>query len=296
MPLKLAVLPDSSKLTVALLVTKLALILAVFVLKAWLLVMLFANKFPPTSNTLVKKALLPLILALLEILAVACIDPPTVKFDPILAILPILKLLAVTLPLLNVFQVRLLNVASPIFGVVKFALVLTVMLPATIAVVSKSTFAEMIVPLIYIPLPAVYPPDAPNWAKVMLLVPKCISPGGFVNTYDVPAAVVPCVTKKYEPEPSWVSLLGAYELPSLERVNTQFVEPVPTVVTSYIPFCVWLVCPWTSTRWPTVIKILSIVNATCAPAFVRVAPTPASPNAGCVSPVAFVSVVIWVPK
>ena len=124
--------------------------------------MLFANKLPPTSSKFVKNALLPLIFALLEMLPLDCIDPPIVKFDPIFATLLILKLLAVTLPLLNVFHVILLNVASPIFGVVRFALVLTVMLPPTIAVVSKSTFAEIIVPVIAIPLPALYVPAALN--------------------------------------------------------------------------------------------------------------------------------------
>ena len=71
--------------------------------------------------------------------------PSTRRLPVILAILPILRLLAVTLPLLNVFQVMLLNVASPMFGVVRFALVLTTMLPPLIAVVSLSTFAEIIV-------------------------------------------------------------------------------------------------------------------------------------------------------
>ena len=124
--------------------------------------MLFANKFPPTFNKFVKNALLPLIFALLEILPLACIRLPTIKFDPILAILPILKLLAVTLPLLNVFQDRLLNVASPIFGVVRFALVLTTILPPLIAVVTPSVFAEIIVPVIAIPLPGLYVPAALN--------------------------------------------------------------------------------------------------------------------------------------
>ena len=71
-------------------------------------------------------------------------------------------MLAVTLPLLNVFHDKLLNVASPMFGVVRFALVLTTMLPPTIAVVSKSTFAEITVPVIAIPLPGLYVPAALN--------------------------------------------------------------------------------------------------------------------------------------
>ena len=81
--------------------------------------------------------------------------PPTVRSSVILAIFPMLKLFAVTLPLLSVFQVRLLNVASPIFGVVRFAPVLITMLPLTISVVTPSTFALMTVPVIAIPLPAV---------------------------------------------------------------------------------------------------------------------------------------------
>ena len=144
--------------------------------------MLFANKFPPTSNTLVKNALLPLILALLEILALACIDPPIVKFDPILATLPILKLLAVTLPLLNVFQVKLLNVASPMFGVVRFALVLTTMLPPTISVVTPSVFALIIVPVIVIPFPALYVPAALNCENAIFDKPNSISPTGDITT------------------------------------------------------------------------------------------------------------------
>ena len=66
-----------------------------------------------------------------------------------------LKLFAVTLPLLRLFQLRLLNVASPRFGVVRFAPLLTTMLPALIAVVSLSTLALIVVPVIAIPLPAV---------------------------------------------------------------------------------------------------------------------------------------------
>ena len=69
--------------------------------------------------------------------------------------MPILKLLAVTLPLLRLFHDKLLNVASPKFGVVRFAPVLTTMFPPTISVVTKSTFAEISVPVIAIPLPAV---------------------------------------------------------------------------------------------------------------------------------------------
>ena len=61
--------------------------------------------------------------------------------------LPILKLFAVTLPLLKLFHDKLLNVASPKFGVVRFAPALTTILPPAIAVVSLSTFAEITVPL-----------------------------------------------------------------------------------------------------------------------------------------------------
>ena len=148
-------LPDNSKLTVALLVTKFEVILAVFVLKALLLVILFANKFPPMFAEFVNDALLPLINALLVTFPLDSMIPSTRRLPVILAMLPILKLLAVTLPLLNVFQVKLLNVASPKFGVVRLALVLTTILPATISVVTKSTFAEISVPVIAIPLPAV---------------------------------------------------------------------------------------------------------------------------------------------
>ena len=100
-------------------------------------------------------ALLPLIYALLVTLPLDSIIPSTRRLPVILAIFPMLKLFAVTLPLLNVFHDKLLNVASPIFGVVRFALVLTTMLPLTIAVVILSVFAEIIVPVIAIPLPAV---------------------------------------------------------------------------------------------------------------------------------------------
>ena len=158
LPLKLAVLPLSSKLTVALLVTKFEVILAVFVLKELLLVMLFANKFPPIFAEFVNDALLPLINALLVTLPLDSMMPSTRKLPVILAMLPILKLLAVTLPLLKLFHDKLLNVAAPKLGVVKFALGLTTIFPPTIEVVTLSVFAEISVPIIAIPLPAVYAP------------------------------------------------------------------------------------------------------------------------------------------
>jgi len=126
--------------------------------------------------------LFELTLALLVILPADSIIPSTLKLPVILAILLMLKLLAVTLPLLNVFQDKLLKVASPMFGVVRFALVLTTIFPPTISVVTPSTLALIEVPVMLIPEPAEYDPAALNCVKVKLSVPIMTSPVGKVIT------------------------------------------------------------------------------------------------------------------
>ena len=64
---------------------------------------------------------------------------------------------------------------------------------------------------------------------------------------------------------------------SSARVSTQLVDPDPTVVTLYKPFCFASVWFFTNTlsfnanEWP------SITMAACVPLFVNVAPTPSVP-------------------
>ena len=88
-----------------------------------------------------------------------------------------LKLLALMLPV----TLKLVPVAAPMFGVVSCAPVLTTMLPPTISVVTPSTLADIIVPVILIPLPAVYEPDALNCVNPKLVTPNIISPVGVVR-------------------------------------------------------------------------------------------------------------------
>ena len=76
--------------------------------------------------------------------------PDTLTFEPV--IIPPTVLAAFTAPV----TLRLVPVASPMFGVVKVAPALTIMLPPpSNAVVVLSTLAAITVPLMLIPLPPV---------------------------------------------------------------------------------------------------------------------------------------------
>ena len=74
----------------------------------------------------------------------------------------------------------------------------------------------------------------------MLVVPNTIVPA-VLKTSRWPALVAPSLIKKASPLPKASGSDGAAVSVSVERVSTHAVDPSPTVVTVYTPFCVWVV-------------------------------------------------------
>ena len=96
-------------------------------------------------------------------------------------------------------MLTLVPVAAPIFGVVRTAPALTLMLPdPSNAVVVLSTLVLITVPAILIPAPvlAVYAWLELKILNVILEVPKVITPAGALRIKAVPALTLPLVVKK----------------------------------------------------------------------------------------------------
>ena len=123
--------------------------------------------------------------------------------------------------------VRLSPLATPIFGVVKFALSFTITASPTIAVVTSSTLTSRVSPVFDKPSPATIEPAPENCVKLIAVDP--IVTGAFVvQTKPASALVVP---SSMNVKPPGISLAGEpSKSPAL--VSTKAVPASPTVVTT----------------------------------------------------------------
>ena len=144
-------------------------------------------------------------------------SPPVVKLPPVM--LPV----AETVP----EAVKLSPLATPIFGVVRLALVLTTTASATIAVVISSTLTLSVSPDFDKPSPAVIAPAPENCVNSIAVDP--IVTGAFVvQTKPASALTVPSSTNVKAPG---ISLAGEPSI-SPALVSTKAVPASPTVVTT----------------------------------------------------------------
>ena len=165
----------------------------------------------------------PVMLAAEVIVLVADIKPAVKTLPPVM--LPVIP--AVVPALSAPVTLKLVPVAVPILGVVKFALLLTLMLPPpSNAVVTPSTLALNCDPIKLKPADvlAVYAPAAENCDQVICVVPT-VTGELAVHTQPVSALDVPASTNTKAPG------ISVPMSKSVARVSTHATAPVPTVVT-----------------------------------------------------------------